>query len=382
MKRLSILGSTGSIGTQTLDVVRKNKQRFKVFALSANQNIDCLMRQIEEFSPEIVCVVDEAKADILSDKVRIDVEKGEKGLIRAAVASDVDTVVTSVVGNVGLQPTIKAILAGKTIALANKETLVAAGEIVMTMARKMGVPVIPIDSEHCAIHQCIGGVSMDRISRLIITASGGSFRDKSFAELLNVTISDALNHPTWSMGKKITIDSATLMNKGFEVIEAKHLFGLPLEKIETIMHPQSIVHSMVEFIDKNIIAQLGSADMRIPICYALNYPDRIDLDVPKFDFVGQKLEFREIDKGRFSALAYAYEACRIGGTMPAVLNSANDVAVLAFLDEKISFLDITRLVRDAMDTHKIIMTPDLDDIFATCKKTKEIVEKQILSMQP
>ncbi len=368
MKQLSILGSTGSIGTQTLDIVRENPNDFKIVALTTNKNIQLLKKQIEEFKPELVCVFDKEAADNL--KIEIPIHKGMDGLIKAATIDNADTIVNSLVGSIGVMPTYKAIKAEKDIALANKETLVTAGSIIMDEVKKNNVKLMPIDSEHSAIFQCLNGEDIKTVNKIIITCSGGAFRDK--ANLENLNAADALKHPTWNMGAKITIDSATLMNKGFEVIEAHFLYSIPYEKIEVIIHPQSIIHSLVEFNDHSVMAQLGLPDMRIPIQYALAYPRRIKNQLKSLNLKEIKsLDFKEYDEKRFPCLKYAYEAGKIGGTLPAVMNAANEVAVASFLKNKISFVDIPMTVRKAMDEHKVIKNPELDEILEVDKEVKE-----------
>ncbi|NLJ87186.1 MAG: 1-deoxy-D-xylulose-5-phosphate reductoisomerase [Epulopiscium sp.] len=364
MKKISILGSTGSIGTQTLDVVR-NIEGFEVKALSTNKNIDLLEKQIEEFHPKKVAVMDEEKAYELKKRIgsKIEILKGLEGLIEIAVMDEIDTLVTSVVGVIGLIPTYKAIQNKKNIALANKETLVTAGKIIMEEAKKNNVSIYPVDSEHSAIFQCLQGNPLNPVSRLILTASGGPFRSKSLKELENVTVKEALKHPNWEMGAKITIDSATMMNKGLEVIEARWLFDVELNKIEVLIHPQSIIHSMVEFEDGSIIAQMGEPDMRLPIQYALTYPKRVKNNWPKVNFAERNLlSFENPDLSVFKCLQLAYDALKIGGSMPAVLNAANEVAVDKFLKKEIAFLDIPRIIQDVMDKHELVENPSLSDI--------------------
>lgn len=365
MKKISILGSTGSIGTQALEVIRKLED-IEVEGLTANTNIDLLEEQIKEFKPKKVAVKDEKSAYILKHRIsglNVEVLSGIEGLIEIATLSEIDIVLTSVVGNIGLLPTIKAIQSGKDIALANKETLVTAGNIVMSEAKKFGVNIYPVDSEHSAIFQSLQGNYNNNINKIYLTASGGPFRNKTIEELKYVTVSDALNHPNWSMGQKITIDSATMMNKGLEVIEAKWLFNLELEQIDILVHPQSIVHSMVEYEDGSIIAQLGEANMKIPIQYALTYPDRIKNDFAKINFFERnKLEFEKPDYKKFHCIELAYKSMKIGGDMPAVLNSANEVAVDLFLKEKIKFLDIPKLIELAMEAYTVKYNYTVEDL--------------------
>jgi len=378
IKTLSILGSTGSIGTQTLDIVRKFPSDFKVVGLSCNSNIELLKKQIEEFKPSIVAVFNEEKADEL--KVDVPVYKGMDGLLKVAVMGEAHTVVNSLVGSIGVLPTVKAIENLKNIALANKETLVTAGQIVMDKLRFHKTNLLPIDSEHSAILQCLQGEKIENVNKVIITCSGGAFRDKSKEELMQVKASDALKHPTWNMGAKITIDSATLMNKGFEVIEAHWLYGLDYNKIDVVIHPQSIIHSLVEFNDKSVIAQLGVPDMRIPIQYALFYPKRVfNEGLPKLDLINVKeMSFKEPDLERFPCLAMAYDCGIKGGSLPAVMNAANEIAVKYFLQDKINFMDIPRLIMEMIDKHKIVKNPSLDEILDIDKRIKEETEKLIL----
>ena len=383
MKNISILGSTGSIGKQTLDVVREHKDRFRIVGLSTNTNIELLRKQIKEFKPVAVCVGDNAKAEergLLPNE--IEVFLGMEGIGRIASLDEADTVVNSLVGSVGILPTIEAIRHNKDIAMANKETLVTAGSIVMKEAKKYGVKFIPIDSEHNAMLQCLKGERIEDIRRIVITCSGGPFRNLSNEELQNVKVKDALNHPTWSMGAKITVDCATLMNKGFEVIETHWLYGIPYERIEVVIHPESIIHSMVEFSDRSVIAQMSLPDMKLPIQYALSYPDRIENGFSSLDFARLKgLTFDMPDTERFSCLRIAYGAGIKGGTLPAVLNAANEVAVRYFLENKITFPDIPRIVQSAIEKHNPIKNPELDEILEIDRKTMKDVEKDILIMK-
>ena len=378
MKSLSLLGSTGSIGTQTLDIVRRCPNEFKIAALTTNTQIDLIKKQIEEFNPIAVCVMDENKAEELERAIDIEVYSGIKGLIKIAALNEPDTVVNSLVGSIGVLPTVEAIRKKKNIALANKETLVAAGSIVMKEAEKHNVRIMPIDSEHSAIFQCLNGERLAEVNRIIITCSGGAFKNLSKKEFENVKPSDALRHPTWKMGAKITIDSATLMNKGFEVIEAHWLYHIPYEKIEVVIHPQSTIHSLVEFCDNSVIAQLGLPDMRIPIQYALSYPKRMHSTAGKLDLAkARELTFREPDFDMFPCLKYAYYAGKIGGTIPAVMNAANEVAVKHFLKDSIRFNDIPRLIKKMMDSHKLIKNPSIDEVMEADRQTKEKTEKDI-----
>jgi len=366
MKRISILGSTGSIGTQTLEVVERFPGDFKVVALAAGRNINLLEEQVRKFQPQLVAVMEEHQAKELAWRIKdlpVEVLSGLRGLKEVAVHSETEMVVVSVVGSIGVLPTLFAIEAGKTIGLANKETLVAAGEIVMKKALERGTTIIPIDSEHSAIFQSLQAGKKEEVAKIILTASGGPFRNFSVEELREVTPEQALKHPNWSMGGKITIDSATLMNKGFEVIEAKWLFNLELDKIEVVVHPQSIIHSMVEFQDTAVIAQLGLPDMKVPIQYALTYPQRLANNLPRLDFLKFKeMTFEAPDLARFPSLGYAYDALESGGTMPTVLNAANEIAVYAFLRKEIGFLDIPDLLEKVMTSHTVISNPSIEEI--------------------
>lgn len=382
MKKISLLGATGSIGKQTIDLIRNQPNDYELVACSAGKNIEELHKIIREFHPKLVSVATKEDAERL---LKYDIPShtkilfGEEGLIEVAIHQDSTILVNAVVGSVGLVPTMKAIQNKKTIALANKETLVTAGHIVMAEAKKYGVQILPVDSEHSAIFQCLNGENPKEIHKLIITASGGSFRDKTREELLDVTIEDALNHPNWSMGAKITIDSATMMNKGLEVIEAHWLFDMPYEKIDVILHRESVIHSMVEFNDGSVMAQLGTPDMRVPIAYALNYPSRKPinnhqpLDLLKFG----KLHFQKMDFNRFKCLEFAYQAGEIGGSLPTVLNAANEEAVGAFLTKKISFLQIENLIEEALEKHNVIKSPSLEEILIIDEQTRQFVSSQI-----
>ncbi|MBS4539882.1 1-deoxy-D-xylulose-5-phosphate reductoisomerase [Clostridium sp. D2Q-11] len=366
MRNIGILGSTGSIGTQALDVIRNNSNLFNVVALSGNNNIKLLEKQALEFKPDIVAVFDRANANILRDKLKpfnIKVFSGLDGLIEMAKYESIELLLTSVVGMIGLKPTLAAIESGKDIALANKETLVTAGSIVMNKAKEHNVSVIPVDSEHSAIFQSITSKESKEISKIILTASGGPFRNKEKSDLLNISSREALKHPNWSMGRKISIDSSTLMNKGLEVIEAKWLFDINLNDIEVIVHPQSIIHSMVEYIDGSIIAQLGVSDMRIPIQYALSYPKRISNNIKKLNLIEvSNLTFEKPDLTTFPCLKLAYRASEEEGTIPSVLNAANEVLVDMFLKDKIGFYDIPNTIETVLDKHKNICDPTLDEI--------------------
>jgi 1-deoxy-D-xylulose-5-phosphate reductoisomerase len=383
MKRLSVLGSTGSVGMQTMEVVRSNRELFNLEAITANSSIDLLEQQVREFRPKLAVIYDETKYSELKSRVGglTEVATGMDGLIAAAAISEADTVVSSIVGIAGLVPTYHAIVNKKNIALANKETLVAGGKLIMSMAKENNISILPVDSEHSAIFQSIGSNKKSQINKLILTASGGPFRTKSQEELEHVTLSDALNHPNWKMGKKITVDSATLMNKGLEVIEAKWLFDISAEEIEVCVHPQSIIHSMVEFIDGSVIAQLGLPDMKLPIQYALTYPERMPMNGEKLDLtkIGT-LTFEKPDIEKFPCLQLAYDALRAGDSACIVVNGANEAAVELFLKSKISFMDIPRFIRAVLEKHEIRNNPTLEEIieidnWARCLIT-ELYEKR------
>ncbi len=368
MKYIAILGSTGSIGTQSLDVVRHHKD-LKVAALTAGKNAALLEQQAREFRPELVAIWDEAAAEELRVKLadlNIRVVSGMEGMIEAAVLPSADIVVTAIVGMIGIRPTLEAIRAGKDIALANKETLVTAGHLVMPLAREKGVKILPVDSEHCAIFQCLQGTAHTDIHKLLITASGGPFRGRKTEELRDVTVKQALAHPNWSMGAKITIDSATLVNKGLEVMEARWLFDVDLDDIQVVVQPKSIIHSMVEFKDGAVLAQLAPPDMRMAIQYALRYPEHCDMELPRLDFNQlREILFDVPDYETFRGLPMAVEAGKTGGSMPVVFNAANEWANAAFLREEIRFLDIYDCIADCMARHTVIENPDLDTILAT-----------------
>ncbi len=377
MKHVAIIGSTGSIGTQTLEIARWN-QDIKICALSAGRNIDLLEKQAREFRPEIVGLWDEKLADELKDRLKdmdIRVVSGMDGLIEIAEYKTSDILVTAIVGMIGIRPTVAAIKAGKDIALANKETLVTAGHIIMPLAKEKGVSILPVDSEHSAIFQSLQGNTHDSIGKILLTASGGPFRGKSREFLKHVKLEDALKHPNWSMGRKITIDSATMVNKGLEVIEAKWLFDVAPENIQVVIQPQSIIHSMVEYKDGAVIAQLGTPDMKLPIQYALFYPERRYMPGDRLDFTKlSSIVIETPDMDTFLGLRYAYEAIGIGGSMPTVFNAANEYAVKQFLDRKIDFLDIYDIIRASMDHHKLIENPDIDEILATEQEVYEFIE--------
>lgn len=365
MKRLGILGSTGSIGVSTLEIVAAHPDQYRVVSLSAGNNLKRLKEQIRRFRPQLVSVLCPDAARLLQDELGAggpQVYSGVEGLIACASHEQIDMVVTAVVGSAGLIPTMAAIEAGKDIALANKETLVTAGPLVMEAVAKHGVQLYPVDSEHSAIFQSLEGHQKSDVRRLILTASGGPFRDRPAADLKQVTLADALAHPNWNMGRKITIDSATMMNKGLEVIEARWLFDLPADQIAVHIHPQSIVHSMVEYVDGAVMAQLGIPDMKTPIAYALSYPARLTLDLPPLDLCALKnLSFSEPDLDKFPCLALAFQALTTGGTAPAVLNAANEIAVDAFLREQISFLDIADIIHKVLDSHVPAALDHIDD---------------------
>ena len=369
MKKIAILGSTGSIGTQTLDVVREHSDELQVVALAAGSNKELLKEQIKEFHPKLVSLSDEKKAQELKEELageQVEVVCGMEGLIEVAGADSADVVVTAVVGMMGILPTMEAIKKGKDIALANKETLVTAGHLIIPMAKEYGVSILPVDSEHSAIFQSLQGEPKAALDKILLTASGGPFRGKSAEFLETVTLEDALNHPNWSMGPKITIDSSTMVNKGLEVMEAKWLFGVDYSQIEVVIQPQSIIHSMVQYVDGAIIAQLGTPDMRVPIEYALFYPERRSLSGDRLDFSKlSQITFEKPDYKVFRGLSLAIEAGKTGGTMPTVFNAANERAVAKFLKGEIKYTDIVRSIEKCMDAHKVSAHPDLEEILAT-----------------
>lgn len=379
MKKIGILGSTGSIGTQTLDIVRKEKD-LKVVSMAAGSNVKLMEQQVREFRPQIVAMwTEEAAADLrtrLGD-MPVRVVCGMEGLLEVSTVDEMEVLVTGIVGMIGIRPTIAAIEQGKTIALANKETLVTAGHIIMPLAAAKGVSILPVDSEHSAIFQSLNGERKERVSRILLTASGGPFRGKTRQELESMTVEDALKHPNWSMGKKVTIDSASLCNKGLEVMEAKWLFDVELDQIQVLVHPQSIVHSGVEYVDGGIMAQLGVPDMKLPIQYALFYPDRRPMDTGRVDFFRLKqLTFEEPDTETFRGLALAYQAARQGGSMPTVFNAANEKAVALFLQKKIRFLQIPELIEASMEAHKVVENPTVDQILETEAATYEFIKQK------
>ncbi|WP_033169917.1 1-deoxy-D-xylulose-5-phosphate reductoisomerase [Selenomonas sp. ND2010] len=366
MKNIAVLGSTGSIGTQTLAVVRSHPELFHISVLAANASDELLEQQIREFEPELAVLSDEAAYNRLKSRYSgpTKLAGGRQAFIDAAAVSDVDTVVTSMMGFAGLEPTMKALEAKKDIALANKETLVVAGELVTQRAKEQGVSILPVDSEHCAFFQCLQGEKLASIEKLLLTCSGGPFRGKKRDELKDATVEQVLAHPTWNMGKKITVDSASLVNKGLEVIEAKWLYGVRYDQIQVVVHPQSIVHSMVQFHDGAVIAQLGSTDMKLPIQYALTYPDRTDSEFERLDFWNMKnLTFDKPDTDTFKGLKFAYEAGEMGGSMPCIFNAANEIAVGAFLKGGIKFLDIYDIIEQTMLKRECIMEPTLEELF-------------------
>lgn len=378
MKRISVLGSTGSIGTQTLSVIEHHPESFVVEALAAGRNAELLLQQAHQFKPRLVSVQDKVTADAVKDELPSGTKLvyGEEGLIEAASCQEADTVVTAVVGSVGLKSTLAAIEEGKTIGLANKETLVTAGHLVTAAAKRKGVKLMPIDSEHSAIFQSLNGESMSDVDSITITASGGSFRDRTREQLAHVTVEEALKHPNWSMGAKITIDSATMANKGLEVIEAHWLFELDYDRIHVLIHPESIIHSYVEYVDGSIIAQLGVPDMRVPIQYALSYPERMTSPAERLNLAKiAKLHFRELDTARYPMVRYAYESGRIGGTATTVFNAANEVAVARFLQGEIAFLDIERIVENALAGHRVQVDPSLEIIEETDRQIRQAAQK-------
>ncbi|MBE9028597.1 1-deoxy-D-xylulose-5-phosphate reductoisomerase [filamentous cyanobacterium LEGE 11480] len=383
MKAITLLGSTGSIGTQTLDIVSQYPDQFRIVGMVAGRNVELFSQQVRQFKPEIIAIQDASKLAELKEaiadlKPQPQILSGSEGVVEVARYGDAEVVVTGIVGYAGLKPTIAAIEAGKDIALANKETLIAGAPVVLPLIEKYGVKLLPADSEHSAIFQCLQGVPDRGLRRIILTASGGAFRDWDVADLPKVTVADALNHPNWSMGRKITVDSATLMNKGLEVIEAHYLFGLDYDDIDIVIHPQSIIHSMIELQDTSVLAQLGWADMRLPILYTLSYPERIHTDWEQLDLVKVgSLTFREPDHNKYPCMNLAYAAGRAGGCMPAVLNAANEKAVELFLEEKIRFLEIPKVIEQACDryTNQNKQNPELEDIIEADRWSRDCVEK-------
>lgn len=376
MKNISVLGSTGSIGTQTLEVVRQNPDKLKITAMSAGKNVDLFEKQVREFRPSIAVMGDEKAAAELKERISdlsgVKVLAGMDGMLEMASDPGSEIMVTAIVGMIGIRPTIAAIESGKDIALANKETLVCAGHIIMPLAKKMGIKILPVDSEHSAIFQSLQGSPAERISRIILTCSGGPFRGMKKEELADKTCEDALKHPNWNMGRKITIDSATLVNKGLEVMEASWLFGVGTDRVCVTIHPQSVLHSAVEYVDGAVIGQMGTPDMKLPINYALFYPDRMPMNAQKLDlFSVSALTFEKPDMDTFRGLALALEAAAAGGTMPTVFNAANEEAVARFLDHKIRFLDIYDDIEKAMRDHKVIPEPTVDEILEAERNARE-----------
>ncbi len=380
MKNISILGSTGSIGVNTLDVIERNPDRFKAWGLAAGSNVELFAAQIKKFKPKVASLHDVSKLDLLKKMTSgedVEILAGQEGSVKVAAAPETGTVVSSMVGSAGLVPTLAALTAGKDLALANKETLVVAGELVLKEAEKNRARIIPIDSEHSAIFQALNGEKRDRVKRIILTGSGGPFRRHTREQMENVAVEDALNHPNWKMGNKITIDSATMMNKGLEYIEAKWLFGRET-RVEIVVHAQSVIHSMIEFVDTSVIAQLGIPDMRIPIAYALSYPDRLATDLPSLDLSAvATLTFEPPDFEKFPCLQLAHDAMDIGQTMPAVLNAANEIAVQAFLDRQIPFKDISEIIRAAMNNHDPAPVAELEDVLSADRWAREEARKLI-----
>ena len=380
MKKISLLGSTGSIGTNVLDVIERNPEKFQILSMSAGSNVDLFAKQIRKFKPRVVALFDTKKIPTLKERIAdldIEILSGEEGTIAVATLPEADVVVSGVMGSAGLLPAIHALKSGKNLALANKETLVIAGELVLREAKKTNSQIIPIDSEHSAIFQVLNGEKKERIKKIILTASGGPFRTFSFDQMETVTVKDALKHPNWDMGAKITIDSSTMMNKGLEYIEAKWLFGVNTP-VEIIVHAQSIIHSMIEFVDTSILAQLGIPDMRVPIAYALTYPDRFECDLPSLDLTTMgNLTFEAPDFERFPCLRLAIDAMEIGKTMPAVLNAANEIAVQAFLDELISYKDIAELIRMVMQNHNPSPLKELQDVLIADRWAREETTKLV-----
>ena len=379
MKKIAILGSTGSIGTQTLEIVRTNGD-LEVTALAAGNNIDLLEKQIREFKPKLAAVWKEERANELKDKIKdldVKVVSGMDGLLEVARQPESEILVTAIVGMIGILPTIEAINAGKDIALANKETLVTAGHIIMPLAKEKGVSILPVDSEHSAIFQSLQGGQQKALHKILLTASGGPFRGKKLEDLENIQVEDALKHPNWAMGRKITIDSSTMVNKGLEVIEAKWLFGVDVDQIQVVVQPQSIIHSMVEYEDGAVIAQLGTPDMKLPIQYALYYPERRYLPGDRLNFSTlQQITFEQPDLETFYGLKLAFEAGRTGGSLPTVLNAANEKAVALFLDRKIKYLQIPEIIQACMETHKNIAAPTVEEILKTEQETYEFIKNR------
>ncbi|MBQ9301790.1 1-deoxy-D-xylulose-5-phosphate reductoisomerase [Butyrivibrio sp.] len=372
-RKLILLGSTGSIGTQTLDVVRANREELEVIGLAANSNVELVEKQAREFRPKVITMYDPKAAKDLRIRLAdmpIEILEGMEGLINMVQVPEADTVLTAVVGMIGIRPTIAAIESHKDIALANKETLVTAGHIIMALAKENNVSILPVDSEHSAIFQSLNGEPKRKLEKILLTASGGPFRGKKREELVNMTASDALKHPNWSMGPKVTIDSASLVNKGLEVMEAKWLFDVDLDQIQVVVQPQSIIHSMVQYVDGSVMAQLGVPDMKLPIQYALFYPDRVFMDEKRLDFYELgSITFEKPDTDTFVGLKLAYDAARTGGSMPTVFNAANEMAVKMFLQEKIKFLEIYDMISEAMAHHNVVLNPSVDEILIAESET-------------
>lgn len=378
-QQICILGSTGSIGTQALDIVREHSDRYEVYALTANNQVELLAKQAHEFSPAAVVIANEQHygrlKELLADKPDIKVYAGDKALEEIVEADPIDMVLTAMVGFAGLRPTISAIKAHKKICLANKETLVVAGELICRLAQENHVPILPVDSEHSAIFQSIVGDDANEIEKILLTASGGPFRKYTMEQLQSVTKADALKHPTWTMGAKITIDSATMMNKGFEVIEARWLFGVPASKIEVLVHPQSIVHSAVQYVDGGVKAQLGVPDMHLPIQYAFSFPQRLSITADRLDLFKQPLEFFKPDMQKFRCLALAYQAIDKGGNIPCIMNAANEIVNKAFLEDRCRFLRMSEIIEQAMDTCTYIKTPTYDELIASDREARRVAEE-------
>ncbi|MCI8945699.1 MAG: 1-deoxy-D-xylulose-5-phosphate reductoisomerase [Lachnospiraceae bacterium] len=380
MKKIGILGSTGSIGTQTLEIIRHHRDEIQVTALAAGGNVDLLEKQVREFAPQVAALWSEKACRELRERIRdldVRVVCGMDGLLEIAALDGMEALVTAVVGMIGVRPTLEAISHGKDILLANKETLVTAGHLLMPMAREQGVSILPVDSEHSAIFQSLNGEKKSRIKKILLTASGGPFRGKKRKELEGMRAEDALRHPNWSMGRKITIDSATLVNKGLEVMEAVWLFGVELSQIQVVVQPQSIIHSMVEYVDGSVIAQLGLPDMKLPIQYALFYPDRRPMAGPSLDFYELAgITFEKPDMETFRGLALAFDAMKAGGSMPVVYNAANEQAVSLFLDHRISFLEIAEIIEDCMGRHQVVAHPDVEQILEAERWTNEVISRR------
>ena len=380
MKKIGILGSTGSIGTQTLEIIRHHRDEIQVTALAAGGNVDLLEKQVREFAPQVAALWSEKACRELRERIRdldVRVVCGMDGLLEIAALDGMEALVTAVVGMIGVRPTLEAISHGKDILLANKETLVTAGHLLMPMAREQGVSILPVDSEHSAIFQSLNGEKKSRIKKILLTASGGPFRGKKRKELEGMRAEDALRHPNWSMGRKITIDSATLVNKGLEVMEAVWLFGVELSQIQVVVQPQSIIHSMVEYVDGSVIAQLGLPDMKLPIQYALFYPDRRPMAGPSLDFYELAgITFEKPDMETFRGLALAFDAMKAGGSMPVVYNAASEQAVSLFLDHRISFLEIAEIIEDCMGRHQVVAHPDVEQILEAERWTNEVISRR------